>query len=150
MDWGIFRGRVAVVCVGSELSGDDALGLLAYERLKDAPGMLVLWTHTAPENFLDEILEYAPERVVVVDAADFGGRPGEIRLIPVASIQKVHFSTHRAPMRMFAERLAEASVEVAFVGVQAADTGLGEPVTPEVEAAAEAVASAALDARRRR
>ena len=72
MDYGIFRGRVTVVCVGNELNGDDAAGAMASRLIGKPDGMQVIFAHTAPENFLDEIMEYKPDRVVLVDAADFG------------------------------------------------------------------------------
>ncbi len=139
MDWGVFAGRVSLLCVGNELSGDDGLGAAVARGLAGLPGAQVIYAHTAPENFIDEVIAYRPERVVIVDAADFGGRPGEIRLIDSKAVQAAHFSTHRAPMRLLLGRLEAAGIGVALVGVQAAGMGLGEPMCSEVEYAARAI-----------
>jgi len=148
---GLFKGRVSVVCVGSELSGDDALGrklagLLA--GLKD-PDLQILYTSTAPENFLDELIMFKPKRVVVVDAGDFGGRPGEIRQLDPADLQSAHISTHRAPMKMFTARLAGENIPTTYIAVQAKQTGLGEPMSAEVREAAVKLACRIREARGR-
>jgi len=124
------------LCVGNELSGDDGVGAFVAEGLAGLSGAQVIYAHTAPENFIDEVREYRPQKAVVIDAADFGGRPGEIRLLEAKALQAAHFSTHRAPMRLLIGALEAAGIGVAVVGVQAAGMGLGEPMCREVEEAA--------------
>jgi len=133
MDYGIFRGRLSIVCIGNELNGDDGAGRLVYVRLKRLRSAQVIYAHTAPENFLDEIIAFRPHSVVVIDAADYGGTPGEIRLLPVKAVQSAHFSTHRAPLKLFISQLGEHGLTVNIVGIQVMNTCLGEPLSGPVK-----------------
>jgi len=138
VDYGFLSlGRASIVCVGSELSGDDAFGLCLYEKLRGlgGPKLQVLFASTAPENFIGEILDFAPGVVVVFDAADYGGKPGEVRELSMSDLESTSFSTHRAPMKLFARFFQSKNIPVKFIGVQAKQTGLGEEMSPEVRRA---------------
>ena len=139
MDWEIFDGRVSIVCIGNELNGDDALGREVSIGLSGLDGIQVIWAHTAPENFTDEIAGYGPSRVILVDAADFGGHPGEIRLMGADILQQAHVSTHRAPLRLLRGLFLRKGLELYLVGVQAANGGLGQPLSVEVSRAAKRI-----------
>ena len=132
MDYSLFKGRIYVICVGNDLNGDDGAGLAVYEGIKDLGGMRCVFAYTAPENFTDDIMDYMPERVIIIDAADFGAEAGTIRPIPLDSIEKSHFSTHRAPFKMIAMALSKASLQLSILGIQAKRTGLGDKMSESV------------------
>ena len=60
----------------------------------------------------------------------------------------MHFSTNRAPLKLFLGRLNDAGIKASIVGIQAGNTGLGEPMSPEVEAAVRSLAKGAKAARK--
>lgn len=128
-----------IVCVGNELSGDDAFGYHVYEKIKHMD-VKSIYAYTAPENFLDEIIDSKPERVVLVDAAVFGGRPGELSEISIEDVETSSFSTHRAPLKLFVNRLKDNGIEVRLICVQAVQTGLGQLMSGQVSDAAESLA----------
>ncbi|MEM1658903.1 MAG: hydrogenase 3 maturation endopeptidase HyCI [Candidatus Jordarchaeales archaeon] len=128
--------RVAVIGVGSRFRGDDALGLEVARRLKGAGlrGVLVVEAETVPENFTGELRRFHPSHVLLVDAAHFGGKPGDVVVASgSSSMRGVSFSTHHMPLSMFA-RFVEASIgsTVVLVGVQPGSLH-GEGLSPEVE-----------------
>jgi len=134
--------RVAVVGVGSRIRGDDAVGVEVARRLGEARlrGVLVVEAETTPENFTGVIRRFNPSHVVIVDAADFGGKPGDVAITADASsLGGVTFSTHRTSLSVFA-KFVEASVgaSVIFIGVQPKSTA-GEEMSPEVKESAEAL-----------
>jgi len=139
----ITAGKVSVVCVGNELNGDDGFGKRLYDRIEDlgSPRLQVIYASTAPENFIDEILEFSPDLVAVFDAADFGGKPGEVRELSLGDLESTSFSTHRAPMKLFSKFFESKKIPVKFIGVQARETGLGERMSGEVENAVFEVAA---------
>ena len=132
----LFIGRVCFVCIGNELNGDDAFGYhLANKLKKYADGsFMVLFASTVPENFISVILNFAPEHVVVFDAGVFNGDPGQVCLLDLDSIENHNYSTHRMPMRIFSKMLEDKCIIVYFIGVQALNFGLGDPLSKEVEA----------------
>src|SRR5512136_714557 len=74
--------RLAVLGIGHELYGDDAVGVWLAGRLNHiAAGyenLLVIQGGSAPENFTGVLRKYQPDLVLLVDAALMGIRPGMI------------------------------------------------------------------------
>jgi hydrogenase 3 maturation protease len=145
---------VAVVGVGQELNGDDAAGVKVAQALlkrqragsSDAPrpapfSLLVVEAAHAPENCTGAIRRFAPDLVILVDAAEMGDPPGTVRWLDWREAVGLNTSTHTLPPSMVARYLAtELSCEVALVGIQVYDTTLGAPVSPAVRRAIRAVA----------
>ncbi|MFH1403579.1 MAG: hydrogenase maturation protease [Candidatus Altiarchaeota archaeon] len=130
----LFSGRVSVVCVGNELNGDDAFGPQVFRLLQpiDDDEMQLIPASTVPENFIGEIMDFKPARVVVIDAGDFGGSPGELRSFEVGELEAFNVSTHRMPLKLFTRRFTDNGISVHFISVQASRTVVGEPLSHEV------------------
>ncbi|HEX2981285.1 MAG TPA: hydrogenase 3 maturation endopeptidase HyCI, partial [Anaerolineaceae bacterium] len=94
--------RLAVVGLGSELLGDDALGLVCARRLAKKtvhrPDFLVVEAGPVPENALGPLRRFEPDLVVIVDAADLALRPGSIRLVEADQLEGFSASTHTFPL----------------------------------------------------
>jgi len=138
--------RVAVVGIGHELSGDDAAGLAVVRALKGAlaPAERVLLVDAgpAPENTTGLLRRFAPDLVLLVDAAQMDEPPGAVRWLDWQETSGVSASTHTLPLHMLARYLvAELSCEVALLGIQPAGNMIGAPLSPEVEEAVDAVAA---------
>jgi hydrogenase 3 maturation protease len=128
--------RVVVVGVGSPIRLDDFVGLRVLELLEGrAPeGVLLLSTETVPESYTGSIRDFHPTHVLIVDAANFGGRPGEGRLIPPEAIANTSVSTHSLPLHIFISYVKKTICpNVALLGIQAAKIDMGEGLTPAVE-----------------
>ena len=140
--------RVAVVGIGSPIRGDDAVGLLVVEELQGfgLRNVLLVSAETVPESFTGKIRDFEPTHVLMVDAADFGGDPGDARMIPKAAIGGSTISTHSMPLSVlidFIEKTTES--RVALLGVQPKGVELGSEVTPEVKEASIKIASLICD-----
>lgn len=148
--------RLAILAVGSDLRGDDAAGLLAareFERLirrRQLPTTVaVFYGETAPENFTGEIKRFSPTHLVVLDAADFGRRPGYTGLIDLGctGVANASASTHALPISILADYFGKfMSCEFLVAGIQPDGCGFGEPVTAAVRRAARLLASQLADA----
>jgi len=136
--------RVVVVGIGSAIRRDDAAGLRVVELLKGkfANDVLLLRTETVPESYTGVIRDFAPTHVILVDAAAFGGSPGEARTIPPARIADTVVSTHSLPLNVFIGYVAKTICpNVVLVGIQGADNGMGEELTLDVEHGAQRIAT---------
>jgi len=139
-------GGIAVLGVGSELRGDDAVGITAAARLEGRlpPGgpVRIFQGHTAPENLSGTIREFAPSHLVAIDAVPLGKQPGEVSVIDVDRVKGVSFYTHSLPLDVLFSYLHDAlpGLKVTIVGVEPKDTGFGMPLSEEVSKAAEWVA----------
>jgi hydrogenase maturation protease HycI len=141
--------RVAVVGIGHELRGDDAVGLDVARRLQSRSGQnspdtwLVCVGGSAPENCTSILRRFRPDLVVLVDAADLHTRPGTIQWLDWSKIAGVSASTHTLPLDVLATYLAgEIGAAVGVVAIQPATDDIGARLTPVVQRAARRAAHA--------
>ena len=131
-----------VLGIGNPLLGDDGFGVEVIRRLRQQQGppfVEFLDGGTAGLYLLPNL--EGRSHVLVVDAIDFGGRPGQVVRLHAAEIPAYHglkLSEHQVT---FHEVLALMDLmevkprELLFVGVQPCSTYWGDPLSREVEAA---------------
>jgi hydrogenase 3 maturation protease len=126
--------RIAVVGIGNDLKGDDGAGWEVVRRLErlypSDPNFLFIRTGT-PEDHVRQIALFYPSTIILIDSAEFRGRPGEIRTIKEEDIQKIFFSTHTTPLTIFI-KLIRAEVptpRIIVVGIQRKTSGFGAPLS---------------------
>ncbi|MDP3788862.1 MAG: hydrogenase maturation peptidase HycI [Candidatus Omnitrophota bacterium] len=152
--------KVAVLGIGSQLKGDDAGGILVTGILQESlplkadqplagPGKAdigIFIGGTAPENITSEIKRFGPSHIIIIDAADMGAKPGEIKLIDPENIGGISFSTHNLPATMLIEYLKQfLKCEVVIIGIQPKSVEFGKEPSAEMKTAAETVAALILD-----
>ena len=152
--------RVAVLAIGSSLRGDDAAGLQVADQLRrirakarsraDSPryALRIFLGETAPENLTGEIKKFRPTHLVILDAADAGGkRPGGITLIHHDVVRgSSSISTHNMPVNVLIQYLQQSvPCKVLILGIQPKSHEYNQPLTASVKKAA-ARAAAALAA----
>ncbi|MDO4581045.1 MAG: hydrogenase 3 maturation endopeptidase HyCI [Bacillota bacterium] len=143
-------GRIAVLGAGSVLCGDDAAGMLVIDYLREQAqedtALLLCAGSTAPENFTGEIKRFAPQHLLVVDAAYIGREPGAIQIITADAIHGAGFSTHMLPFPLMLDYLrAHLDCSVTVIGVQPRCTDFGADAGAEVTAAARLLAATILE-----
>ena len=145
--------KVALLGIGSEICGDDAVGPLVLQYLKKNKPSLGNKTRvkaflggTAPENITGEIKKFHPTHVVMVDAADMGLTPGGVAFIDPKRVAGVSFSTHRLPTTIIAEYLTYCiSCEVIIIGVQPKSLEFGQSPSKEIDRTAQQLARVLLE-----
>lgn len=127
-----------LITLGNSLRRDDGVGPYLAERLQNIPGLCLENVGDRPERSIDLVPQYRLRQLVFVDAADFAGEPGEVRLIDSDTLSSKCLSSHRLPLAaVIAWIEREFSVSCHCLGVQVADMSLGEGLSPEVAASAE-------------
>lgn len=119
----ILRGatRIAVVGIGDELSPVDRLGMAAARVIQKEkiPGVRVFFAETVPESITGPIRAFRPDRVLLLDAADMGARPGTIGIIRPGEVRAGAFSTHALPLSAVMEYIEhDAQTKVTLLGIQ--------------------------------
>lgn len=136
--------RLAVVGVGNPLRADDGAGMLVARALKhrstgsEADRILILEGGQAPENQTGALRSFAPDLVVIIDAAEMGENPGTIRWIPEETIDGMSTSTHSLPLSMLAHYLRQdLGCRIVFLGIQPGcteiDGRVSEPVARAIQ-----------------
>ena len=125
--------------VGNPLRSDDAAGLLIARALSnrecaaDTDRILIIEAGQAPENRTGELRKFAPDLVLIIDAAEMGEKPGTIQWISEEDIDGMSASTHSLPLSMLAHYLKlELNCTVKLLGIQAGSNEVGENVSAEV------------------
>jgi len=137
----------AVIALGNPFMGDDGAGPAALEwvRRQGLPAGAALVDAGTPGLRLLHILADV-DAAVFVDAADFGGTPGEIRSFApseVNSLRPVPLSSHEGDALQIvalAGRLGQCPRHVAFCGIQPARIAPVQALTPAVAAGLPALA----------
>ncbi|POZ60843.1 hydrogenase maturation peptidase HycI [Chromobacterium alticapitis] len=137
-----------ILAVGNSMMGDDGAGPMLADLMKQKPlaGWEVEDGGSAPENAAHRIAARAPRRVVLVDAADMGLAPGEIRRVPPEALAEMFImSTHDLPLSFLMERLAQTAQQVEFVGIQPDLVAFYCPMTEPVRQAVDTLYAALRD-----
>ena len=133
------RRPVVVIGVGSNIRGDDAFGIETVRVLRSAGGLEgveVFEGDVAPENLAERVVRASPRTVVAVDAAEFAGEVGELRIIEPAELAWGLIGTHAPSLELLAEYLArrcgattllEKAVGRAAAIIRCALAGCGSP-----------------------
>ncbi len=131
-----------LLTVGNPMMGDDGAGPALAKLCQANPveGWVVIEGGTMPEDALHIIRREQPERVLVVDAADFGEQAGEVRVIESEMINDMFMvSTHSLPLNFLIDELKTFVPEVIFVGIQPAIVAFSFPMTEMVTSAVQRI-----------
>ena len=131
------RGRrVVILCLGSDIRGDDAAGLQVCDHLArlGLSGLLIR-AGLVPEAFLPELRKREAEVVLIVDAVEMGLPAGSIVLAePPFQGGLQPTSTHGLPLDLLVSLLKEEipDVRILLLGIQVAQTDVGSDISPSV------------------
>jgi hydrogenase 3 maturation protease len=135
------KGNVLLIGVGNTLRGDDGAGPMLIELLEGKVEASLLDAGETPESYVGRILETRADTIVWVDAADFGGSPGDIALLDSEAVVLGSVSTHQIPMDVFFHYIkANSSADMFAIGIQPAGIEFGEPMNAAVAESVENLA----------
>jgi hydrogenase 3 maturation protease len=128
-------GASVILTVGNNLMGDDAAGptLAGLLLATPAEGWDIIDGGSAPENEVQRVRALRPERVLVVDAAEMGLNPGDIRLVDEHMIAAQCFmTTHTLPLTFLIEALRDFAGDVQLLAIQPSLVAFGFPMSSAV------------------
>ncbi len=140
-EWLSNAKKVVVAGIGNPIRMDDFVGIKIVQNLqgKVSEKVYLIECETVPENFIQQIIDFNPTHLLLIDAAVLGLKPGNSRLInPERLANFPAISTHMLPLRIFCEYLAKtANAKIALLLIEPEKTDFGEGITSEVETAAD-------------
>ena len=143
------KGMKAVVCgIGNTMRGDDCIGSYVIDKLQDEKldNVCLIECGLAPENFAGKIVSLRPGTVIFVDAADFDGSPGDVRIIRRSEISKTSLSTHKLSLDIlisFIEK--DTGADIIFIGIKPKNIGLEDDLSDECRKAAKKAKKMIID-----
>jgi hydrogenase 3 maturation protease len=130
--------NVIILGVGDPMRGDDGFGPALVKRLQNKLQATLIDAGDVPENYLGLIDASPSDTIIVVNAADIGGKPGEAALLQTGQLDTATLTTHNPGLRLFAKVLRSTTrAEVVVLAVQPEMTAFGAPLTPRLNAALE-------------
>lgn len=131
--------KALILGIGNELRRDDGIGPAVARALIAIGTVPAIDCATAPENFLGTIKKMKPDTVIMVDACDFGGAPGEFRLFRLEELDTMPsatVSTHTLPLSLIGTLIErEAGCRVELLGIQPVTVEFGEGLSDALERA---------------
>ena len=136
---GAEKEQLVVITVGNPFRSDDGVG--AYLASHSHPNRKNLILMDAGENLaelIDQVMLSKPQKIIIIDAANFGGKIGEIKIIPEELIPQSTISTHSFPLNFVTRIMAkDTGAKVFFLGIQGHNFALGEKLSPPVKKTAD-------------
>lgn len=128
-------GKAIILGIGNTLRSDDGFGSLLAQRLSGKVPFAVFDAGVSPENYLEKIIKERPDNLVILDAADFGGAPGELRVLEAEEVKTANFfSTHNASISLSINYLlSNIKVDIIILLVQPRTIVFGDTLSPEME-----------------
>jgi hydrogenase 3 maturation protease len=141
--WLFNAEKVAVVGVGNTMRKDDAVGVEITSLLKGqvSSKICLIEAETMPENYIEQIVNFHPSHVLIIDSGLIDKEPGSVKLLPPNETMKTAVSTHSLPLQVFCAYLEKMiNAKILLLIVQPKDTGMGECLTKQMTKTAEEIA----------
>ena len=128
------KGKVIVLGIGNTLRSDDGAGSVLASRIKGKVPFVVFDASVSPENYLEKIIKEKPDTVVIIDAVDFGGKPGEFKFLQAQEIKTVNlFATHNASISLTINYLQNnLKADIIILIIQPRSINFGDKLSQEV------------------
>ncbi len=136
------KKKIGIICLGNPLRHDDGIGQELLQHLKENKKNLSRTVDlfdggTSGMNLLHLLEKY--DAVILIDAVDFKGTPGEMKKFSVDEIKNqkipIYLSTHEPDfLTVFtlATQLRKAPTTVVIFGIQPKDLSPGIGLSTEV------------------
>ena len=141
-EWFSGAEKVVVAGIGNPFRRDDFVGVEVVRKLKNrvSENVFLIEAETVPESFMQQITEFQPTHILLIDAAIINQKPGTTKLTDTKQlIRTTAISTHTLPLRIFCDYLTQTTkAKISLLAIQPQDTSFGEGLTPTLkETAAE-------------
>ena len=132
-----------MVGIGHPLRGDDHIGSFILRQLKRNANTIpvnvqLINAEDSVESVIPKLAELKPKHIIFIDACEMNMKPGETRLIPVATTEYPFFTTHGIPLKLLSKQLLPES-ESWILAVQPKQVEFSENPSPELRRVAREV-----------
>jgi hydrogenase 3 maturation protease len=132
--------KVVVAGIGNPIRMDDFVGVKIVQDLhgKVSEKVHLIECETVPESFIQQIIDFNPTHILLIDAAILGLEPGNSEIVKPEQLTNFPaFSTHMLPLRIFCDYLTRTTnAKIALLLIEPKKTDFGEGFTHEVETSA--------------
>lgn len=138
------KGKILIIGLGNVMRGDDGAGPELIRRLNNSnlvainPQLFLMDVGEVLENYLEKIVKYKPNTILLVDAVDFEAPPGSVKIIDIETIKNESFSAHNISLKLTLKYLKErTNADIFILGIQPKslemNSKLSEPVKQAIK-----------------
>lgn len=139
--------RFGVVGIGNVIKGDDGAGCVVIEGLQGKVDLPIVDCSEVPENYGGWVERRQLESVIYIDAIEFGGTPGEVRIVPIEKLMMTASSTHSLSLHYMIKFLRdEWDGDPIMIGIQPKEMKIGDGLSDEVRDGVEKLTGIILEA----
>jgi hydrogenase 3 maturation protease len=135
-EWFSGAERVVIAGIGNPFRRDDFVGVEIVRKLQNkvSESVFLIEAETVPESFMQQIANFKPTHILLVDAGIINKEPGTPQLADTKQLmRKSSISTHTLPLRIFCDYLTETTgAKISLLVIQPQDTSFGEGLTPKL------------------
>lgn len=103
-----------LVSIGNPLKGDDNIANIVLDLMFNCDDAKKIKAEVSPENYIEQMKKC--EKIIFLDALEFKGKTGEVRLFSPKNLEDVKISTHSIPISLVNEFIPNAKIFV--IGIQ--------------------------------
>lgn len=124
----------AVIGIGNPLKKDDNIGNLITEKLgkeiKDKNFMFIK-AYLTPENYLLLLKKEEPKKVYIIDAVEFKGEAGDVKVFNLDEINQSRITTHNISVTIYQDYFPNSIIKL--IGIKVKDVNFGEELSKEIK-----------------
>ena len=128
---------IVIIGLGNPDRADDGIGIALAEKLRERfPGRSFSEQDRSVESIVIDCIENNRVGVILfIDATDFGGEPGEIRLFTLKETERFvpSFSTHKVPITLLMGLVNQKNKKSFLLGIQPQSIGFLGKMSPIIE-----------------
>jgi len=129
----ILKGKVVLLCLGNIARGDDGVGPHIASAIKGNIPYEVIDAGVVPENYTGVVRKLNPDTILIIDAIQFEGAPGEIRIFKGEDLRTGKISTHDVSPKLLIEYLASSTnAKIYILGIKPTSNKLGDGLSEVV------------------
>ena len=138
------NSRIAIVGIGNEIRYDDIAGLQVVRNLKKKSKMsksnksiLLIEGETGPHLFFNEIHDWNPTHVILLDSADLKKKPGTIEFVQREELPYISISSHSYSKQLLLDFLFASilNLEIIIICIQAENIFYEKGISKKVKLA---------------
>jgi len=114
--------------IGNPIKSDDNIGNVIIDKL-DLENIIKIKAEISPENFMNKLEDC--DEIIILDALDFEGNVGEVKIFELDKINEVSMSTHSIPIDLMKRILPNSKIKI--IGIQPKSIDFGEELTKEMK-----------------
>jgi len=136
------KESIAIIGLGNTLRRDDGIGVYVASKLRSSlrnvRGVEVIVAEDRVDYAARELMKLKPNLIIVIDAMEFHGSPGEIRIAKLEDVEEPYAYTHRIPIKTVF-KLMGIKAPTYVLGIQVISRDFGEELSEDVKVAGDEI-----------